>query len=173
VTARRILSKPWPWEVAGPLPGAAQALQVAADPKQEWARPEPEKWFDRFATSDFCDLYGRAAGRGNRRVVMRTRIEVEEDFDALLLLNSDDAATVWIDGKEAIANHHNAPSEGFLTRRWVRLTKGTKEIIATVNQADFADGHIYRGTLNNWKFRFRVREDDHRPARVSGAPWPE
>ena len=117
---------------------------------------------------DFERAFGNGAGG---RVFLKARIRCEEGGRFLWLLNSDDSAVVWLDGRRVISSMHTAPAEGFLARARVEMTPGEHTVVAGVSQSEFVDEHIYNGTQNYWLFRLRVRRDEHAPAPVVGLPW--
>lgn len=166
--ARRLLVKPWPWEIAGPLATPQNLPELLGNPETKWQALASSHLYDRHGSMDFRKPFGKDA-RG--RVVLRSRLHCDTEAEYQWLLNSDDNATVWLDGQPVIANPRNAPAEGFLTRTRVRLTAGEHTLVAAVQQADFEEGDIYTSSQNQWKFRLRIRRDDHQPAPIAGLPW--
>ena len=163
-----VITKPWPWLLAGPLRPQRSISTLLQDPAQRWRAFAPEQLFTRYATIDFENAFGNGA---SGCVYLKARIRCERGGAFLWLLNSDDNSRVWVDGNRAIENPRVAPAEGFLTRRRVEITPGEHVIVAAVSQASFPDGHIYHGTQNYWVFRLRIREEEHKPAPIIGLPW--
>ncbi len=165
--ARRalILSKPWPWDIAGPF---EEGRDASAIPPDAWKRFPPEAITNAYKTIDFEKAFAPGA---HGRAFLRARFEALEDFDGILFLNADDRAEVRIDGEPAIRTEHEQPAEGFLERKRLRIRKGIHRVEAEVGNQGFPDGHPYFETQNYWLFRLRLRKDNHVPAPVRGLPW--
>ena len=167
--SRLVVTKPWPWEVAGPFRHQRRPSEVLADPSAGWRSFPVEKLFDRYGRMNFESVFGNGV---DGHVYLRARIRSAKGGVFLWLLNSDDQSTVWLDSKEIMANRHvHDPAERFVQRAHVRVKPGEHTVVVHVEQRDFADGHIYYATQNYWLLRLRVRSDDHVPASVEGVPW--
>ena len=167
--ASLVVTKPWPWEVAGPFPKQRRPSDVLGDPSAGWRAFPAEKLFDRYGRMNFESVFGNGAGG---HVYLRARVRSAEGGTFLWLLNSDDQSTVWFDSKEIMANRHvQDPAERFVQRARVPVTPGEHTVVVHVAQRDFADGHIHYATQNYWLVRLRVRSDDHVPAPIEGVPW--
>ena len=127
----------------------------------------PDVLYDRYATLNLENALGKGSCG---YAYLRARIRCAEAGEYLWLLNSDDSATVWLDGSEVIANPHNAPAEGFLVRLRKPLAAGDHVLLARVFQAKHEVGDIYEASQNYWKFRLRVRLEPHTPAPIVGMP---
>ena len=166
---RLVVTKPWPWEVAGPFRQQRSPADVLADPSAGWRSFPVEKLFDRYGRMNFESVFGNGV---DGHVYLRARVRTAEGGTFLWLLNSDDQSTVWLDSKEIMANRHvHDPAERFVQRARVRVSPGEHTVVVYVAQRDFADGHIYYDTQNYWLVRLRVRSDDHAPAPIEGVPW--
>lgn len=165
---RRILCKPWPWQIAGPLVEAQNLTALLGDRDVSWREFPASALYERFGTMDFLKPFGKDA---RSRVFLRSRLRCEVEGEYLWLLNSDDHAAVWLDGREALVNPRNKPAEGFLTRARIRLSVGEHVVVAAVWQSDLKSGDLFADSQNQWRFRLRVRQDDHEPASVAGVPW--
>jgi len=161
-SAGLVISKPLPWLIAGPFNVRRDVQAVLDDPAVTWRTFRPEKLYNRYGAMDFENVFGNGA---SGCIVLKTRIRCERGGTFLWLLNSDDTASAWLDGKLAINNPRVAPAEAFLMRARVEMAPGLHTIAAMVTQAGFGDGHIYNGTQNFWLFRLRIREEEHVPAR--------
>jgi len=166
--ARLLFTKPWPWQLSGPHPTAPAPAQLAGDSTLKWQTLLPEKFFNRYQTMDFAKPFGKSAWG---YACLRTQVRTEKGGRLLWLLNSDDAATVYLDGREVIQGRTFAPAEGFLRRQWVEVPPGEHVITAVCYNQDLPDGDLYHDTQNYWLFRLRVRIAEHIPSDVVGIPW--
>jgi hypothetical protein len=167
--AELIITKPWPWQLAGPFSFRDDPLSHLGGDWTTWLEHAHTTLYDRFAFMDFQQVYGRRA-RG--LVVMRARIRCEDTGDYLWLLNSDDEAKVWLNGSLAMENRRNLPAPHTLVRKTIHLEAGEYEIEAAVWQRGFHRiPHLFTATQNYWQFRLRIRVDPNTPAPIIGIPW--
>ncbi len=165
---RLIVTKPWPWQLAGPFQSGDDARAHLERATTKWKTYPSDTLYGRYGMMDFQQAFGRqAAGL----VVLRARIRCSEDGEYLWLLNSDDQSTVWMNGVLTIQNRRNMPAAQTLVRRRVKMSKGEHLVEAAVWQRGFSRvPNIYVATQNYWQFRLRIRRDPAVPAPVRGIP---
>jgi hypothetical protein len=169
VSSELIITKPWPWELAGPFSYRENPARHLDNPDANWLQHSNAALYDRFGFMDFQQAYGRKA-RG--LILLRARILCEEAGEYLWLLNSDDEAKVWLNGKLVIENRRNLPAPHTLVRKTIRLEAGRQEIQAAVWQRGFHRiPHLFTATQDYWQFRLRIRKDPSTPAPIIGIPW--
>ncbi len=80
---------------------------------------------------DFCKLLPVPK---DAIVYAQAQVESQRDADVLLLFGSDDAAAVWVNGKEVHREHLHRPAQPGSDLMIVNLVKGRNDILVKVDQ---------------------------------------
>ena len=116
-------------------------------------------------TAQIEKLFGQSR---SKCVYAYTTVVSPRDQRVLMLVNKDDNAQVWINGKLAFEDLRSHPAEGYMGRERVWLKKGENRILARITQRSRRERTNLMETPNYWQFRLRLRKSDHVPAEVWG-----
>ena len=159
-----IVQKSWPWEYAGPYREKKALDSILSDPHVTWRTIPPEKIYGRYGVMNF----EKALGNGTHGYMyLRTRVRLPEDTSIRWLLQADDTADVWMDGRPLISERHQMPLEASLSQVFRQESKGEHVIVVESFQTATPDKGLF-DTQNYWSLRFRARADYHTPANLEG-----
>lgn len=169
-SARVTLLKPFSWEVAGPYGYVRNGRVGPLDGDRELPVTHKPVWvsfreknMDHFGVLDFgLHTSGNSLHAiENRSIYARTRLRVPESDDYLLLLQTDDGVTLWIDGVLVCQfdDDVDKPVTRSARRLRVHLSAGEHRLRMRVNQL-----------FDRWQAMLRVRTKDDDISNVTGLP---
>jgi hypothetical protein len=168
--ARETMLKPFLWEAIGPLDFMENSRKgpfdgtTDPDPRdsRKWV-PVKESSLDHLGVIDFgLHTTGNSANApANVTAYARTRVSVPDSGEYVLLIQSDDAMLLWIDGKRVyqFEDDYGRPVTRSAARRKVSLDAGEHEVRMRVNQ-----------TERFWQATVRIRNGKDDLCNVVGLP---
>lgn len=165
--ASLIVQKPWPWEYSGPYDAPKDPTTILSDASMSWRSIPPEKIFGRYGVMDFEKVLGNGT---HGYMYLRTRVRLPQDAPIRWLLQADDTASVWLDGKLILRDRHRLPLEASLQQVVRQETKGEHLVVVECFQTAKPDRQLF-DTQNYWCMRLRARADYHAPADIEGIKY--
>jgi hypothetical protein len=174
-----ILARPYDWWVLGPLPAPARAEEGLGfgarvdlrekvrctteerEAEARWKRLSREA-FNPYQTIDLEKVFGEST---DTTAYLYTEVRAGKDDRYLMLINSDGALDVWIDGTAMYSDPRHHPAAGWLRHHYLDLKKGKHRILARIQQNGAEDTDYQQ---NYWLFRLRLRKSRREPAAIGG-----
>lgn len=171
---RLVMMHPLAWEVSDPLPyidnsqpGPFDGGRAApTNPPPRWTALADSSWSPLGVIDFGLHTVGNSLHAPEwKTVYARTAIDVPEEGEYLLKLQSDDQMRLWLDGREAGRIDTKRPTTRNALRLPLRMARGRHEVLMRVNQ----QGETPKLHGGWWQASLRFRTSDDRLCGITGA----